>query len=63
MFQTKGVEKIKTCILCSEYVILIVFSLQQWSREGASMLRYTCTLPAVIFEILTEVMKAGNGEE
>ena len=25
----------------SEYVILIAFPLQQWSRERASMLRYT----------------------
>jgi len=36
----------------SEYVILIVFPLQQWLHERASMLCYTyCTLP-VLFLII-----------
>ena len=32
----------KTTDTCTEYVILIAFPRQQWLRQRASMLRYTC---------------------
>jgi len=36
----------------SDYVILIVFPLQQWSYEGASMLRYTYTVCHPIWNVM-----------
>jgi len=37
-------EATKTCI---KYVIIIVFPLQQWLHESASILRYSCTVSLV----------------
>ena len=43
----------------SEYVILIVFPLQQWLHESASTLRYTCSTLTVLL-MLNSALKVYN---
>jgi hypothetical protein len=46
----------------SEYVICIAFSLQQWSHERASLLRYTCIacLVASVNVRLWQTLRTGS---